>query len=352
MKIAAVDLFCGVGGITHGFLQAGLPVLAGYDLDVSCRYSYEVNNGARFIHCDIQNLDSEVVAQEFPTGCLKVIIGCAPCQPFSKYTNQYQKKTLSIDMDPRFGLLSHFRRIVSDVLPEIISMENVPELLQKGHTQYKEFINALEINNYYISDQIVDCSEYGVPQSRKRLVLLASTLGPITLLPPTHKGAPVTVREAIGTLPPIAQGESCSSDPLHKSSRLSPLNLKRIKLTPEGGGWHSWPMALRSPCHRRESGATYSSVYGRMRWDEVSPTITTQSYSLGTGRFGHPEQHRALSLRECALLQTFPINYQFTAPDETIFYKSVGRHIGNAVPVRLAKVIAMSILTHIAQRDI
>ena len=157
-------------------------------------------------------------------------------------------------------------------------------------------------------------------------------------------GALRTVRDAIGKLPPIvAGGKASADDDLHIASRLSKLNLRRIHATPEGGSWHDWPASLRLACHRQESGRYYGSVYGRMAWDELGPTITTQCYGYGNGRFGHPEQDRAISLREAAMLQTFPRRYRFVPPGERPTFRNVGRHIGNAVPVALGRTIGQSI---------
>jgi len=349
MNIVAVDIFCGVGGITHGFIRSGIPVLAGYDSDKSCQYAYEINNGAKFECKSIEEVGIEEIKNIFPQNCINVIIGCAPCQPFSTYTHKYKKNNSKIKPDPRFGLLSHFTRILDGVNPAIISMENVPDLSKRNYPQYSKFLETLDKKGYYIFEKIINCAEYGVPQSRRRLVVLASLLGPIELISPTNQGNYVTVRDAISHLPPIKDGEQSSADPLHKSSRLSLLNRKRIKATPQGGGWQNWPDELLLCCHKKKSGQTYSAVYGRIKWDEVGPTITTQSYSLGTGRFGHPEQDRALSLREAALMQTFPEHYEFTPPGAVINFSSVGRHIGNAVPVKLAEIIGLSVKKHVKQ---
>lgn len=346
MNISAVDLFCGVGGITHGFIRGGIPVYAGYDNDPSCQYAYETNNRAQFICSDISNVSAEDVESRFIDNAIRVIIGCAPCQPYSTYSYKYKKERVS--EDPRYDLLRQFTRIVSSVQPEIVSMENVPDLYKRGYKQYIEFISMLEDNEYSVFQKIVNCDEYGVPQSRKRLVVLASKLGNIELIPPTHPENKVTVRDTIAHLDPIEHGGQSVSDSLHKSSRLSAQNVKRIKATPEGGGWHDWPKELLLSCHKKPSGKSYPSVYGRMKWDSIAPTITTQSFGLGTGRFGHPEQDRAISLREAALLQTFPENYVFTAPNQPIQFTALGRHIGNAVPVKLAEIIAVSIRQHVA----
>lgn len=228
-------------------------------------------------------------------------------------------------------------------------MENVPEMSLMKHQVFKSFMDGLSSKGYHITSQIVKCAEYGVPQTRERLVVMASRLGCISLIPPTHPpGSYRTVRDAIARLPPLtAGGPPPAEDPLHRSCRLSPVNLKRIRATPEGGGWNDWPKALRLACHQRASGKTYPSVYGRMRWDDLAPTLTTQCFGLGNGRFGHPEQDRAISLREAATLQTFPPGYEFVAPGERLTFKHIGKHIGNAVPARLGEVIALSIKKHL-----
>ncbi len=335
---AAVDLFCGAGGMTHGFLQGGMRVVAGVDIDPSCRFPLEANNlGTRFVEQSIETLTAGELAGLYPRGVVRVLVGCAPCQPFSKYA-------LRDGPDERWLLLYEFLRLVRGVRPEVVSMENVPELKTQAHPAYCDFVAGLEQLGYQVWDDVVRCADYGVPQARRRLVLIAGASGHgIQLVPATHARA-LTVRDAIGHLPPIeAGGGSPPYDVIHMASRLSPTNRERIRATPEGGSWRDWPASLRSPCHVRDSGRYYGSVYGRMTWDRPAPTITTQCHGYGNGRFGHPEQDRAISLREAALLQTFPPGYTFVAPGERPAFRQVGRHIGNAVPVALAKAIATSI---------
>lgn len=145
----------------------------------------------------------------------------------------------------------------------------------------------------------------------------------------------------------FSAGEQNTSDPLHMSASLSELNFSRIKASSAGGTWRDWPIELLADCHRKASGATYPSVYGRMEWDKPAPTITTQCFGYGNGRFGHPEQNRAISLREAAILQTFPADYKFAPEGSELRFNQMGRLIGNAVPVRLGEAIAKSFLTHI-----
>jgi DNA (cytosine-5)-methyltransferase 1 len=218
-----------------------------------------------------------------------------------------------------------------------------------GQAVWDEFVEALKGKKYQVSWTEVDCTDYGIPQSRKRLVLLASRLGPITLIPATSP-RPVTVREAIGGLPEIRAGEKSSSDPLHVAATLAPINLERIEASVPGGTWRDWPEELRAPCHRRESGKTYPSVYGRMVWDKPSPTMTTQCYGFGNGRFGHPTQNRAISLREAAILQSFPADYSFLAEGANVSFSGLGTLIGNAVPPKLGEAIGKSIVAHLTEQ--
>jgi len=227
-------------------------------------------------------------------------------------------------------------------------MENVPRLEDQG--VFEEFLSTLHDARYHVDRNIVNCEDYGIPQHRQRLVLLASKLGPIRLLTPSEFGADrPTVRDSIADLPPLKAGERDETDPLHLASTLSKLNRKRIKASRPGGTWRDWKKTLVADCHKKRTGKTYPSVYGRMCWDEPAPTITTQFFGFGNGRFGHPEQDRAISLREGAILQSFPKDYEFVPPEESIFKKSVGRLIGNAVPPTLGEVIGMSILEHVDQ---
>jgi DNA (cytosine-5)-methyltransferase 1 len=200
---------------------------------------------------------------------------------------------------------------------------------------------------YEVWHDVVDSSRYGVPQMRRRMVLLASKHGRIEMIPPTHE-KPKTVRQAISHLRALSAGESAPRDKLHVTSTLSETNLKRIKVAKPGGTWRDWPPHLVAECHRAESGRTYPGVYGRMEWDRPAPTMTTQCYGFGNGRFGHPEQHRAISLREAAILQSFPRDYAFIPQDGQVCFKVLGRLIGNAVPVDLGRAIARSIDRHLA----
>ena len=339
---SAVDLFCGVGGLTYGLIESGIPVNAGFDIDGSCRYAFERNNKTKFIQYDIGKLTSQDVAEQYPEDHIKILVGCAPCQPFSAYAQRYKDKV----KDQRWSLLYSFARIIRGIEPEIISMENVP-LLTK-YEPFVELLATLKKMRYNVAYHNIRCELYGVPQKRTRLVLLASRLGDIDIIPPTHEpGKFMTVRDAIGHLEKIKAGQSSKKDPLHRAQKLSELNKRRLLNSTPGGTWRDWDSDLICPCHTKESGSSYASVYGRMSWDEPSPTITTNYFNYGSGRFGHPEQTRALSLREGAILQSFPDDYEFIATKEPVHFKRIATHIGNAVPVRIGKIIGQSIVHHL-----
>jgi DNA (cytosine-5)-methyltransferase 1 len=337
-RIVGVDLFCGVGGLTHGLTLGGVKVVAGVDLDPHCRFPYEFNNDAVFLEENVRLLESRDLDGLFGSARYRLLAGCAPCQPFSSYSRGSRRTRA----DAKWDLVADFGRLIASVRPELVTMENVPHLVD--HPVFQEFLGCL--TGYHVWWNIVECAGYGVPQARRRLVLLASRLGAIALPEPERADAR-TVRDAIKHLPRIKAGQRHPDDPLHASALLTEINLRRIRASRPGGTWRDWDRSLVAKCHRRASGRTFPSVYGRMEWDAPSPTITTQCYGFGNGRFGHPEQHRAISLREAAILQTFPDRYQFIEPDRPVHFSRLGRLIGNAVPVRLGEVIAQTLVSHV-----
>lgn len=340
-RINAIDLFCGVGGLTHGLEKAGIEVRLGVDIDPACEYPFTANNKAKFLLRSVEYLDVNDLEKYYKQDEIKLLAGCAPCQTFSTYNQKANES------DKRWWLLKHFSRLVSGLLPELVTMENVPGLM--CHNVFHQFVSDLRNTGYTVDYGVINCAEYGIPQRRNRLVLLASKIGPLMLLTPEQFGNRLcSVKEAIGKLPPIRAGSTHPDDPLHRSSELSDINLRRIKASKPGGTWRDWPDELLVKCHTKATGKTYPSVYGRMSWDRPSPTITTQFYGYGNGRFGHPDQDRAISLREGAILQSFPVDYQFTRPGVPIQQGVIGRLIGNAVPVTLGEVIGASLVKHVA----
>jgi DNA (cytosine-5)-methyltransferase 1 len=340
--VVCVDLFCGAGGLTHGLIEAGVRVVAGVDFDEACEHPYTANHeGIAFHKYDVAKLEASEISSWFGDAPIRVLAGCAPCQPFSSYAQRYE--TVGTE---RWGLLNHFARLVKDVEPDIVTMENVPTVTR--HEVFDDFVATLRRLKYEVWYNVVDCAKYGLPQRRRRTVLLASLHGPIKLREPDASEAKM-VKDVLKGLPVLRHGGSDEEDPLHTASRLSPLNLERIMASKPGGSWRDWPKHLIAECHRKKTGKTYPGVYGRMKWDGPAPTLTTQFYGFGNGRFGHPTQARALSLREGAILQGFPQNYSFVPDGEPIHFKVLGRLIGNAVPVELGRVIGESIIGHVNQ---
>jgi len=346
MTASTIDLFCGIGGLSYGLKRAGIHVVAGVDLDVSCKYAFEQNVGAEFLSVDIAKLDGDELTEKYWTdgSQIRILAGCAPCQPFSSHSNKIKNKKRT----KKWRLISEFKRIVRETDPHIVTMENVPNLASQKI--FINFVTFLQEAGYHTTCSMVYCPDYGIPQKRRRLVLLASKYGEIALIPksPFEKDR-ITLKGAIGHLPPVAAGEICSTDPLHRTTKLSDINLRRIRASKPNGTWLDWSEDLQLTCHKKITGASYKSVYGRMAWEEPASTITTQFYNYGTGRFGHPTQDRAITIREAALLQTFPEDYKFYKNEQDIFIKRFGVQIGNAVPVELGVVIGKSILAHIEE---
>jgi DNA (cytosine-5)-methyltransferase 1 len=337
-KIVGVDLFCGAGGLTLGLRDAGISIVAGVDLDSACEYPFTANNGAEFLCQDVCDLTGSDLAKLYPKGSVRLLAGCAPCRPFSPL-----RRGLDNAADDEWGLLGEFGRIVRELKPELVTIENVADLATQSI--FLRLVKRMNKLGYHVDWRTVGCPQFGIPQRRRRLVLVASLLGPVSvprggLRPEKFK----TVRDAIGSLPQVKAGESHPSDPLHMARAMSQTNMERIQASRPGGTWFDWPQELRAPCHRMKTGETYVNVYARMGWEEPSPTITTLAYSFGSGRFGHPEQDRALTLRESAILQSFPSTYRFVRPGQPVYLKPTARLIGNAVPPKLAHAVGRALV--------
>ena len=334
--VRVFDFFCGCGGASAGLRAAGMEIALGLDNDPDAQRTFEANfPEATFVGEDIAQvpasaLDAVVDAcREHPL----LFNACAPCQPFSR-----QRRGAAPPGDERLGLLHHVLRFVRRYRPELIFAENVPGLREDGvgHGIFRHLLSVLDELGYSTSHRVVRSQDYGVPQRRSRLVLLASVLGPVDFPPPTHgAGAPTaeppTVAEWIRALPAIVAGETHPVVPNHRAARLSPLNLKRIRATPPGGGWRDLPSDLM-PASRQSGFNGFTDVYGRLKWDAPAPALTTRCISYSNGRFGHPEQDRAISVREAASLQTLPPRFILTGN-----LNSQARQVGNAVPPLLAQ---------------
>ncbi len=339
-EVRAYDFFCGVGGVTRGLSDAGLTVVAGIDNDQKCRRTYEHNNpNVLFIHQDIRRigLADLGMSASLPENNDVLFVACAPCQSFSCH-----RKWGKI-ADREGVLLHHFGRLVRAALPDYVLVENVPGIAKvRGYSTLRRFRKTLGELDYHQAETIVDAKWFGVPQNRRRLVLLASRRGPVSMPTPSHgEGLEPfsTVRQAIGYFPRISAGQQHESVSNHVASRVSEINLRRLAATPaDGGDRRSWPEDVWLSCHKGDH-IGHTDVYGRMFWDKPSPAITGKCVSISNGRYGHPEQDRAISVREAAALQTFPDGYEFFGHKTNI-----ARQIGNAVPVRLGEKLGKHVL--------
>jgi len=342
-NVEVIDFFSGCGGTSAGLRAAGMRIVAGIDMDPEAAETFRANfPEAGFICRDIRMIATAELERFLPRERTSPVLfsACAPCQPFSKQNRGRGKR------DERASLLTEFHRFVRRFRPEYIFLENVPGIqrikTKKGPIGH--FLKFLKELGYDAACDVIDFLDYGVPQTRRRLVVAASLMGPVQLPKRTHgleAGRPhATVWEWIGDLPPISAGSEHPEIPNHRAAALSPLNRKRIASTPEGGDRRDWPEELLLPCHKGHEGHT--DVYGRLNRHHPASTLTTRCVSLSNGRFGHPTQDRALSVREAACLQTFPRDFIFKGS-----LNGMAMQIGNAVPVLLAQRFGEEINEHV-----
>lgn len=344
-KVVAIDLFCGAGGLTRGLLDAGINVRYGVDLDDNFRRTYNENNKpAIFYRADVRSLSGLDLNRQLniqPDEYF-LLAACAPCQPFSRHNKDHR-------YDRRKSLLLEVGRILEEFerKPDCLFIENVPAISKVDEGRIlKQFNKILDALGYYYKSEIVDAKNYGIPQTRKRFIMIAIKKdlynGELSFPEKTHgkdKLPYKTVRETISHLPVLRAGQQHDQVSNHEAANLSEINLRRLSCIPKNGGSRdSWPKELILKCHESHSG--HKDVYGRMKWDAPSPTLTCKCISISNGRFGHPTQLRAISLREAALLQTFPENYNFYG-----MFQNMAMQIGNAVPVLLAQVFGKHLLS-------
>lgn len=326
----AIDLFSGCGGLSTGLVQAGFAVLAAAELSNAPQRAYALNHKFVSLYSDVQQISPHQLLSmlHLKAGSLDLLAACPPCQGFSSI----RTRNKDIAQDARNELIFEVVRIAKTLLPKCVLIENVPRLMYDS--RLKEFRMKMHRLGYEGEPKIVDAQDYGVPQRRKRMILILSRVGAIDVAPPT--GRRKTVRDAIGNL---LSPDDNHGIPLHNMrQRLSDLVLERISCIKRNRS--ELPERLVLPCHRRYNGG-FRDVYGRMDWDKVSPTITRSSHNPSKGRFVHPEQNRGLTLYEALLLQGFPKNYKFP---KDIGIGKIASMIGEAVPPPLAKAQAEHIL--------
>ena len=333
----AIDLFCGCGGVTAGLKAARFKVIAAVDNDpIACR-TYRANHSSvGLIERDIAKVDPWHIRKSLlKERNLDLLVVCAPCQPFSSHHK-------SIIQDARISLVLQATRFAEALQPRLILFENVPGLTAPRFRKLRERLaTGLKEQGYHFgTTKRLDAANFGVPQRRLRCIMLAGKGEVPPELPQrAMEGMQATVRTAIEDLEPLKSGEADSADDLHFARDHRPVALARLKHIPKNGGSRdSLPSELQLECHKGHRG--HPDVYGRMSWDAVAPTLTTGCTDLTRGRFGHPRDDRALTLREAARLQTFPDNYRFVGNS-----KDVATQIGNAVPVRLIEQLAPTLRT-------
>lgn len=332
--ITAIDLFSGAGGLSEGLVQAGFKIAAAVETDDTSIKTYRLNhNETQIVHQDIRKVSGRhlLEAARVRRGELTLLTGCPPCQGFSTLQT---RRLGCCDSDPRNELIFEILRLTRSIRPRALVIENVPGL-QKNH-RFPQFLDGLSATGYSYDFAIVDAKDFAVPQRRKRLVLLAFRDIKVPANWAEGVGVRQTVRDAIFGLPHAgSSGDQLHDIPETRSNRI----LQRIKSTPiDGGSRKDVPKAMSCKCHSRIDG--YHDVYGRMSWDLPSPTITSGCTNPSKGRFLHPDQDRAITLREAALLQSFPIDYQFNLSRGK---GHVALQIGNAFPPQLIRPIAKTI---------
>lgn len=321
MSYTAIDLFSGCGGLSRGLKDAGFNVLAAVEIEGKARETYNLNHEeVPLVGMDIRKVSAAQLMRTcgLKRGQLDLMAGCPPCQGFS--TLRARKR--AIEPDPRNDLIDEFARLALAFHPKMVMMENVPALAK--YEKFIALVNRLEHNGYQVAVQILDVSYFGVPQRRKRLILSASRVGIPRLAFASHPRR--TVRDAIGNLKRAGEsGDSLHDLPIkYRSARVQAM----IEAIPkDGGSRHSLPRSMMLGCHKQTSG--FNDVYGRMKWDDVSPTITSGCSNPSKGRFIHPNDDRPITLREAALLQSFPADYRFNVSHGK---EAIALMIGNALP--------------------
>ncbi len=334
LGLKAIDFFCGGGGMTCGLRKAGINVIAGVDFDIDCKETYEANNiNSKFVHADITSLPLNYFKENFELSKNDdnlILVGCSPCQFYSIINTDKTKSSKSKN------LLMDFWSFVEYYNPGYVLVENVPGIKTNKESVLDDFLQKLDNARYKYEWKIIDLSYYGVPQTRKRFSLIASRLEEIKLPKESRKRS--ILKDFIGIekgFNKVSAGHRDDTSFNHTVAGLSDISIKRLNATRKNGGsridWKDDP-ELQLECFKGKDDS-FVDTFGRMSWDKPASTITTKFFSISNGRFAHPEENRALSLREGATLQTFPKNYIF----KTKSIASTAKLIGNAVPPEYAR---------------
>lgn len=334
-KPTAIDLFCGCGGMTEGLKQAGYDVVWGVDIAEKPLLVYRLNHGdVSTLRGDIRDVDCRNLMDELSLrqGNLDMLAACPPCQGFSSIRTRNRSESVP---DERNDLVHEVYRFARAFLPKAVMLENVPGLSRDS--RFTTFVKEMENLGYKGEWKIVDVADSGVPQRRKRLIYASGLHAPVRIM--NLELPRMTVRGAISSLPvPGGSGDELHDLPENRSARIRRLI---AQIPHDGGGRHQLPDEYVLPCHRRNPSG-FNDVYGRMAWDKPAPTITGGCASPSKGRFLHPEQNRCISLREAALLQGFPADYDFSV--QTMAKHEIARMIGNALPAPFIRAHAESIM--------
>lgn len=344
-RMTAADLFAGCGGGSIGFQQAGFEIVGAVEIDEDAAAAYAQNVGIRALVRDIREVtgDDLLAGTGLGVGELTLLFGCPPCQSFT-ILRRGAEETAADGI--RNSLPWQYTRLVEELRPRHIAFENVPGLVDpRWRDRFDELLAKLEQLGYRCKWDVLDAADYGVPQRRRRVVVVGSRLVEPVLPAPTHAasckdGLPAhrTVRDAIGDMLPLEPGEADPQDPLHRARRHSDLAVRRLRAVPEGGGRMNLPPELQLACHKDHPG--HYDIYGRMWWDRVAPTLTSGCTNVTKGRFGHPKQDRAITLREALLLQGFPPGATVTGTNGD----TMALQVGNAVPPPLTAALGRTIL--------
>lgn len=352
-KFAAVDFFSGAGGLTAGLKAAGFNVVAAAEIDEDAVNTYKANHPEVYlIHGDIRQVKGSDILKATGVKKIDLIAGCPPCQGFSKLTDKNKKE------DPRNQLVLEMARMVDELRPTICMMENVPGLDGRGSPLLKKFERKLKSLGYVITKDVLQMADFGVPQSRRRLVLLAGLGFKVDLPTPTHARVPDEVHKAWIPLrkvlkktgKPISYSKAKAEGgpekyKWHVVRDLKPISVERLQHLKPGANRMTLPTRLRPKCHKTAKG--FQNVYARMSWDKVAPTMTSGCTTLSAGRFGHPQENRTISVREAAIIQTFSKSYRIKA--KTI--EKACELMGNALPYKFAKIASAQCFSALESRN-